>query len=96
MGRNAALWSGWLFCCYTGLSWVDYRRFCEAPADYLFTCSRTAVHSDANSLGEANLLDWRIDMEGCRAKKNLIPINRDSFYQTNSLLIKGWYFFSSQ
>lgn len=27
---------GWLFC-YTGLSWVDYRRFCEAPADYLFT-----------------------------------------------------------
>jgi hypothetical protein len=28
---------GWLFCCYTGLSWVDYRRFCEAPGDYLFT-----------------------------------------------------------
>ena len=28
---------GWLFCCYTGLSWVDYRRFCETPADFLFT-----------------------------------------------------------
>lgn len=28
---------GWLFCCYTGLSWVDYRRFCWQPADFLFT-----------------------------------------------------------
>jgi hypothetical protein len=29
--------AGWLFCCYTGLSWVDYRHFCRQPADYLFT-----------------------------------------------------------
>jgi hypothetical protein len=28
--------AGWLFCCYTGLSWVDYRRFCERPGSYLF------------------------------------------------------------
>jgi hypothetical protein len=28
---------GWLFCCYTGLSWVDYGNFCASPASYLFT-----------------------------------------------------------
>jgi hypothetical protein len=27
---------GWLFCCYTGLSWVDYRHFCRRPGDHLF------------------------------------------------------------
>lgn len=29
--------TGWLFCCYTGLSWADYRHFCRRPADYLYT-----------------------------------------------------------
>ncbi|WP_460584544.1 phage integrase SAM-like domain-containing protein [Hymenobacter arcticus] len=29
--------TGWLFCCYTGLSWVDYRHFCASPGSYLFT-----------------------------------------------------------
>jgi hypothetical protein len=28
--------TGWLFCCYTGLSWVDYCRFCRTPSDFLF------------------------------------------------------------
>jgi hypothetical protein len=27
---------GWLFCCYTGLSWVDYRHFCRRPVEHLF------------------------------------------------------------
>jgi hypothetical protein len=34
--------TGWLFCCYTGLSWVDYRRFAAEPANYLFTQQPTA------------------------------------------------------
>ncbi|WP_151086820.1 tyrosine-type recombinase/integrase [Hymenobacter baengnokdamensis] len=29
--------TGWLFCAYTGLSWVDYGHFCHAPGNYLFT-----------------------------------------------------------
>jgi hypothetical protein len=29
--------AGWLFCCYTGLSWVDYCHFCASPSSYLFT-----------------------------------------------------------
>lgn len=29
--------TGWLFCCYTGLSWVDYGHFCVSPSSYLFT-----------------------------------------------------------
>lgn len=29
--------AGWLFCCYTGLSWVDYCRFCQKPAEFLFS-----------------------------------------------------------
>jgi hypothetical protein len=29
--------TGWLFCAYTGLSWVDYGHFCASPASYLFT-----------------------------------------------------------
>lgn len=27
--------TGWLFCCYSGLSWTDYCRFAAAPADFL-------------------------------------------------------------
>ena len=29
--------TGWLFCCYTGLSWADYGHFCASPGSYLFT-----------------------------------------------------------
>jgi hypothetical protein len=29
--------TGWLFCAHTGLSWVDYVRFCASPGSYLFT-----------------------------------------------------------
>lgn len=27
--------AGWLFCCYTGLSWVDYRRVAARPYEFI-------------------------------------------------------------
>lgn len=29
--------AGWLFCAYTGLSWIDYTRFAKNPAAFLHT-----------------------------------------------------------